>query len=893
MAVTQDHPIDKLLGEANPQHNRLVKLDTPLGPNWLLPLCVKGNARLGRDYDFAVDVVSSRGRDIKLNALLGKSVTLWLQQADGSYLPVNGYVHRFTRLGSDGALTYYQLRFSSWFYFLRLRRDMRDWQEMNGQQILADVFNEHPQAQGAYRFDFYGNPLPSYSNRVQWEYDWNFVHRSLEEAGVFAYFEHADDGKSHTAVFTDEVYFVPPLHGSEDVWFGRMHIGEEMDGFTQWTEQLQLESASLTTRNFDYQHPDWPRELAGITTDDVSLPTDGEVYDYTGAYAWSNTDQGNRQMQVRLEEMQSRIKRYNGVGGLRAAMPGRRFKLREHPVHDAEDPAQREFVLLAVDWYIRNNLPSIGRIPTFGESLESELTDATEGAKVRHADGSVGHFIVKVEAQRRRIPFRSPLEHKKPVMQLQSAVIAAPEGEESYTDSLNRVLVWFPWNRRRGSNERASCWVRAAHPDAGHNRGGIQPLRKGDEVLVGFMSGDCDRPVVISRLYGGHTQPVWHTNGLLSGLKSKEYGGSGYNQLVLDDATGQNRVHLYSTSADSHLHLGYLVEQTRNTRGSYLGLGFDLKSTAYGAIRAGKGLYVSTHPAVDAQPLSADQATDQLTRSEMLLESLASASTVAQAEPLDAAQAALKDIASATRYETTAPVGSGGRTGGGGTGNANGFARPILLAASPSGIGLSTHESAHISADKQVNLVSGESTYIGTGKSLIASAAEKISLFVQKAGMKLFAAKGKVEIAAQSDMLSLFADQDFKIVSNQGVVTVEAKKEIILKCGGSYIRITPDGIEDGTRGARTFKSASVSRQGPSSVAQHMNGLPTTAFNDPYVLRHKITGEVLANHPYEIVRADGTRITSVTDAMGRTMEQKSHDIESVTIRALRRGSESSQ
>jgi hypothetical protein len=119
------------------QRNRLLKLDTPLGEDWLLPLYAKGAARIGRDYEFIVDTISSHGEDIDLTALIGKPVTLWLQQTDGSYLPHHGYVHAFSRLGADGFLTMFQLRFSSWMHFLRLRRDMRDWQEQSGPMSLT------------------------------------------------------------------------------------------------------------------------------------------------------------------------------------------------------------------------------------------------------------------------------------------------------------------------------------------------------------------------------------------------------------------------------------------------------------------------------------------------------------------------------------------------------------------------------------------------------------------------------------------------------------------------------------------------------------------------------------------------------------------------------------
>ncbi|WP_175717673.1 type VI secretion system Vgr family protein [Burkholderia anthina] len=801
------------LGDA--QYNRLVKLDTPLGVDWLLPLYVKGAARLGRDYEFVIDAVSPRGSQIELSALLAKPVTLWIQQTDGSYMPIHGYVHRFSRLGADGPLTFYKLAFSSWLYFLRLRRDMRDWQEQNGEQILTDVFNEHPQARGAYRFDLH-KPLPPYSNRVQWEYDLNFIHRSLEEVGVFPYFEQADNGRSHTMVLTDDVYFVPQLKQSI-VEFGPTEISGELDGFAQWKEQLQIDSAELTSRSFDYKRPDLPRQVQGVTDVNGELPTDGEIYDYPGAYMWSDREQGERLARIRLEERKSRMKRFHGIGGLRCAMPGRRFELRGHPVHDAGSQPDREFVLLGVDWLICNNLPGLDEADQFPDGLAAEVAQAKAGATVRHADGSEGFFQVVVEAQPRNVPFRSPFEHKKPVMQLQNAIVAGPNGEEVYTDSLNRVKVWFHWNRRNGQDERASCWVRPTFLDAGSNRGGIQPLRKGDEVVVGFMEGDCDRPVIIARMYGGATQPVWHTNGLLSGQRSREYGGTGYNQLVMDDSTQQNRVHLYSSSYQSHLHLGYLIQQTDNTRGVFLGSGFDLKSDAYGAIRAAQGLFVSTHPTAPNQPLNVTAASEQLASAETVVDLTSQASSANQAESLQEGQDALKKFTDATHYSVSGGAGSGGRTGGGGTGNANGFSTPIMLMASPAGLGLSTQESAQVTANQQVNIVSGKSVHVAAGKSLITSVMEKISLFAQNAGIKLFAAKGKVEIQAKSDAMALTSQQDLTITSVDGRVVISADKEIWIGAGGSYIKITPDLIENGTTGRILEKGASWSKQGASSM----------------------------------------------------------------------------
>ncbi|HVW52075.1 MAG TPA: type VI secretion system Vgr family protein [Trinickia sp.] len=856
------------------QRNRLLKLDTPLGTDWLVPLQAKGSAQLGRDYEFIVDVASIRGSEIKLDALIGQPITLWLQKTDGAYLPYHGYVHAFSRLGTDGSLTYYQLRFSSWLHFLRLRRDMRDWQEQTGEQIIADVFDQHPQAQGAYRFDL-RQPMPQYSNRVQWEYDWNFVHRSLEEAGVFGRFEQAPDGKSHTLVLMDDAYLLPELE-PKTVEFRRTGLREEVDGLTQWKEQQAIQSATLKTRTFDYKRPDLPKEVTSAINAHEDIPAQGEVYDYTGAYTWGPRDRGEHQASVRTQAWQSQAKRYHGIGSLRSASPGYWFTLNGHPVHDRDAPQDREFAIIGTTWIIRNNLPGMDGVADFPESLRVEINHAAAasigGVAVRHPDGSEGFFQVEIEAQRRRTPFRSALEHRKPVMQLQTGIIAGPNDEEIYTDALNRVKVWFPWNRRNEGDEGASVWVRAAFPDAGSDRGGHYPLRKGDEVIIGFMEGDCDRPVILSRMHGGATPPTWHTHGLLSGYRSKEYAGSGFNQLVMDDATGQNRIHLYSTSADSHLHLGYLVDHTNNTRGAYLGSGFDLKSNAYGAIRAGQGLYVSTYAkGSGSQPLDVGESQSQLINAESVVEALSQASEQHQAESLKDGYEAMRAYTDATRKSVPGAVSGSGRTAGGGSGNANGFEQPVLLFGSPSGIGLSTQQSVHVSATDHVNFATGQSMHLAAGKSLLASVGEKLSLFVQNAGMKLFAAKGKIEVQAQSDNVELTAQKGVKIVSSTDTIEIAADQGIVLTSGGAYIKIAGGNIEIHGPGTVDVKGAQRLFNGPASMGYP---LPSARPDAPGQLElvHKYANEAaVKGGAFSVFDSNGSLLNKgALDASGKTI-----------------------
>jgi type VI secretion system secreted protein VgrG len=891
------------------QRERLLKLDTPLGPDALIPLRAQGWAKIGRDYRWTVDAVSIN-RDISLLSLMHQPVTLWLQQTTGrssesNYRPVHGFVHRISVLGSDGDLAVYQLEFSSALYFLGHTRNDHYWLEKNAREIVHDVFDRYPQLQGNVRMDIRKEPgVRSYCRQA--ESDLNFVHRILEDEGWYFYWEHASDGVGQTTlVIVDGLTALPK---GQPVAYYRGNTDDEVDGLTQWAARQTLQSVRYTNRSFDYMRPSYDFEATSklnATSYTVEqwrseqthpIPTAPmEVFDSL-PYGYPSSDAGFDRARLRTEAWDAQARRYSGIGGLRWIDAGSQFELGNHPRHKGGDAHDNAFVAIELRWHIENNVPIGLHHAGFPHSLQQAIADAKAAhgtrfvSKPHAADGQTGFFVVEVEAQPASVEYRSPFEHHKPVMQIEHAQAVAPQGEEAWADALNRIRVRYAWDRQTPQGAFVSSpLLLSMQADTGSGYGGVHVPRAGEWLAIGHWGGDCDRPFILGRLAGGATQPPWHTNVLFSGFRSRGFGNTGaYNALVHDDATNQGgtRITSYTGKSYSAFHQGHLIQQDGNTRGRYLGSGFMLHTDDYGAVRANRGLYISTHPSSYAsEQLGVDQLQDQLKRTGMMVESLSSASSTAQAEPLQATQDVLKSMTSATLHSTSGAA-SGGRTGGGGTGEANSFAAPLVAVAGPAGILLSTQDSTQITADKQISVVSGESTNIATGKSLIMAAAEKISLFVQQAGMKLFAAKGKVEVAAQSDEMTLYADQNMTLTSNQGRIVIEAKQELMFKCGGSYIRITADGIEDGTRGGRTFKSASFSRQGPSSVAEHMNSLPKAKFNDPYVLRNRITGEVLKNHPYEIVREDGTRITGMTNELGHVSEQKSENVESIMLRALR-------
>ncbi|MBB6590184.1 type VI secretion system tip protein VgrG [Ralstonia solanacearum] len=865
------------------QDGRLVKLDTPLGTDQLLPQRICGRSRIGRNYEFRIDAIHMLAA-FKPRDLMAQPVTLWIQQTDRTYAPHHGYVHAVHKLGSDGGAHAVQLTVSSWLHFLHYRHDARNWQDKTAEEILADVFNQHPRARGAFRF-MLRDPLPVRSFVQQYEDDWNFVHRLMEGEGLFFHFEQAEDGKSHTMVIVDSVHALPAAAPAQ-ARFCRSGVGDESDGFTHWEEAGELHSTQLTTRTSDYKSPTsaaWPKGTSIPTAGQSALPWEAEVYQYTGAYTFGQQAQGDRLSRIRVEQWESAAQRVRGVGGLRRLDAGSWFELIDHPERQSGDrPEDWQFVTIETVWGIENNLPVSCATRQMARSLKADIDAlrATHGGDVDtldacHADGSTGFFIVQIEAQRRSLAYRSPFEHHKPVMQIETATVVAGENEMVRTDELNRIKVRFHWDRLNGDTSRASCWVRTAFADAGGGRGAVHVPRPGEEVLIGWLGGDCDRPVAIGRVFNGANRPQWHSNGILSGLQSREYGGKGYNMLVMDDATGQPRMQLASSSTGAHLHLGYLIDQSGNMRGAFLGNGFDLKSQAYGAVRGGLGLYFSTHP-VTLQPMDARPASNQLANAARVMDSLSQSSVAHQAESLEPGRDTLKTFSDATEHSITGalPDGAtaGGLTAGGGTGQANAFSVPLMLLASPAGIGLSTQQSTHIASDAYTNLVSGRDTHIAAGRSLIASVAEKISLFVQNAGMKLFAAKGKVQVQAHADDVEVTAHKAVRLASVTDSVQVVAKQEILLTDGSAYIRIANGKIEIHAPGALDFKGAEHLFGGPARMsADHPafpKSMPTTPLALNTVASPVSASSLPAGMPYKLF-ADGALVKQgVIDASGQ-------------------------
>ncbi|MCM2130777.1 type VI secretion system Vgr family protein [Larsenimonas rhizosphaerae] len=854
-----DSLLDSLLEQFDitlSQSQRLLRLALP--GTALLPHRLVGEERVSTPFRYRLDCVAQQG-DIELTSLMAQPAQLSVLQADGSTRTRHALVEEAALLGEDGGVYYYQLTLVPWLAMLKLGRDSRLFQGRSAVDILTEVFDGHPIARGGYRFDL-RREYPPRSYCVQYrESDFNFISRLCEEEGLWYYFEHAGDGVSdddggdnsvafdgHRLVITDDVDTCPPV-SPQAIRFHRQAATETEDALNQWGAARRAQPTRVSVGTFDYKQPALTKRTGLDTLDEQGNLPASEVYDYAGEYYYHGFERGERLTENRLEAHESLARRFHGAGGARQLQAGHWFELTQHPLHDTGGEAERQFLLLGITTHAENALPVSAHLKRLPGSLQAEMDaarrahgldeDQDDNLEVldNYRSAGTGHFLVDIEAQRRSQPYRHPLTHRRPVLGgPQTATVVGPAGEEIHTDHLNRVRVQFHWDRQGQRNEQAGVWLRVAQPSAGGGWGGVFVPRVGQEVLVDFLEGDADRPLITGRIYNGEQTPDWHSNGLLSGIKSKTYRGSKYNELVFDDATDQERVRLNSEHSKSQLNLGYLIHQNGNHRGTFRGTGFELRTDAYGAIRANEGLYLSSWGQLGASgdQLDLSPARDQIQSAWNLSDTLSQSAADHNAEPFDTLEG-LKQAGDDAddRYGNSEQIADAdqnsarGASESGGRGESARMKAPWLHMASPAGITMSTPESTHLAQGRSLSVSTGEDMSIATGRSLIASISEKLSLFVYRAGIKLFAAKGKVEVQAQSDDMALTAQKDVKITSTEGRVQINAANGILLSSGGGYIRIEGGNVEIHGPGNIDVKGAQHVFDGPASMDMAMPELP--------------------------------------------------------------------
>ncbi len=851
------------------QQDRLLKLDTPLGQDVLVPQRAIGHSRIGRHFDFTLDVLSTRS-DLKLKTLIGQTVTLWMLQTDQSYLPWHGYVYTVRRLGAEGGLTSYQLSFASWMHFLKFRRDQRIWQDLSADAILKDVFAAHPQAGGRYEFAL-SKPLPARSYCTQYEDDWNFVHRLMEEEGLFGFWRQSSDGKSHKLTITDRLDTCEPL-ATQTVQFSRYGTDSEVDALVHWSGMRTLHSAVLATRTFDYKHPSplANPKATHIPTLSQALPESLEMYEYTGPYTYLDQARGDQLSKIRMEEWESGARRFYGVGGVRDIDAGRWFELVGHPEHDQDTRDRNLFAVIEANWAIRNNLPGAGHHGDLPGSLEGQLSAALESregqsaTRVTHVDGAEGVFLVAMEAQRKAVPFRSPLEHRRPVMQMQSATVVGPQDQPIHTDEFGRVKVQFHWDRIGQRDERSSCWMRVSHPWAGQGFGMIHVPRVSDEVVVSFLDGNPDRPIVTGRVSNGINTTQWKLpeNQSLSGLRSRELGGAQANQVVADDTPGKLQVQVSSDLAQSRLVVGYNTRiDGREGRGQARGTGWELATDAWGVLRANRGMLVTTETRSGTGAAAKDmgETVQRLAQAHDLHDTLANAAVQAQVQDAQDQGA----VATVLKQQNDELLGQGQAAGQ----DSDGFpelAKPHLVLASPAGIEASTPGAVHVAGGQHVALTSDAHVSVTSGSSLLATARNAIRFFAYKLGLRMVSYAGDIDIKALQKNLNLLAKLEITQSANR--ITIRATEEVMLHGGDSYISLKSGKI---TVGGSVYEvNAQMSNMPPKPMGVSPTGLPDVQANDQVFRVLSPTGKPLPGIDYQMSTASGGHVAS-TNAQGRS------------------------
>src|SRR5450830_1774944 len=390
--------------------------------------------------------------------------------------------------------------------------------------------------------------------------------------------------------------------------------------------------------------------------------------------------------------------------------------------------------------------------------------------------------------------------------------------------------------------------LRLAKPFAGANETGFHfPIIDGTEAAIAFMDGNPNKPY-IAHLHHNSRQPD-HITTENRWLSRNVIRTQSNNKLRMEDWKGQEHIKLATEHGKSQLNLGHLVDSQRKERGQ----GVELRTDNHAAIRGGKGVFINAdaQPGAQGQQLDMQEAITQLEAALELAQGLAETVKAAQAHAADHEQ-------QRQQLEDTFRQ----------------LKRAGILMSAPAGIALVSGGDLQLSAAHHVSATAGGNADISVMKKFTVAAGEAISLFAQKLGMKLFAAKGKVEIQAQSNDIALTADKNVMMTSVNGRLDISVKEEIILKAGGSYIRITPLGIEEGTLGDRTWKAASHRRQGPASLAQEMNGWKQAKFDEQFGVGWGFTQQVPPSQKINMALDNQGVVAGATDATGQTAIQKS-------------------
>ncbi|MET0068548.1 MAG: type VI secretion system tip protein TssI/VgrG [Candidatus Thiodiazotropha sp.] len=502
------------------QSNRQLQVKTPLGPDELLILKLEGREELGRPFEFTVDLLSDN-ESVSPDDLLGKKMTVEMDMVNTTKRYFDGYVSRFTQVGHMAFFAHYRATLRPWFWLLTQTSDCRIFQNKRVPDIVKEVFGENGFS------DFEERLSGSYR---EWEYcvqyretDFNFVSRLLEQEGIYYFFKHeagkhtlvlCDDYSSHSVLEAySEIPYLPPTEAGSSRFRDYIH---------SWRFSKSVRPGKYVHTDYDFKKPKSDL-LRNALQSRSHAYAEYEIYDYPGEYEVPSDGEGYAKH--RIQELQAGHEVLEGKGNARGVTTGGLFTMTEHPRGDQN----REYLITGASYSLH------------ADAFES-VAEIAQGPL----------YVCEFSCMDSKESFRTARTTPKPMVQgPQTAVVVGPAGEEIYTDEYGRVKLHFHWDRYDSRDENSSCWVRVAQVWAGKNWGAMHIPRIGQEVIVDFLEGDPDRPIVTGRVYNADQMPPYGlpANMTQSGIKSRSTkGGSGdnFNEIRFEDKKGSEQLYVHA-----------------------------------------------------------------------------------------------------------------------------------------------------------------------------------------------------------------------------------------------------------------------------------------------------------------------------------------------------------
>ena len=496
----------------------LFTLTTPLGADKLLLKGFKGSEGMSRLFRFELDLLSENNA-IDFTQIIGKSVTISLRLADGSMRYFNGIISRFGQSGSDNTFTSYSAEMVPWLWCLTRNADCRIFQEKTVPDILKEVF------QNLGFTDFSDKTQGSYDPEdycVQYrETSFNFVSRLMEDNGIFYFFKH-ELGK-HTLVFGDSASANSDCTGqSEFRFYIDATAAMDEDVVNGWEVEQELRTGKYSLTDYNFETPSTSLLVNTPTKDPVGGNSSYETYDYPGDY--EEKGEGDKRSKIRMEEEESVHLVVNGTSDARSMVTGYKFKLTDHYRKDMNTS------------YLLTDIQHAAGTTAYG-AVKEDLVE------------TYSNLFTCIPAS---VPFRPVRVTPSPTVSgPQTAVVVGPSGEEIYTDKYGRVKVQFFWDRVGKNDENSSCWIRVAQFWAGKQWGAIFTPRIGQEVVVDFLEGDPDRPLITGRVYNAdqtvpYALPANMTQSGILTRSSKGGAAANCNEIRFEDKKGSEEVFIHA-----------------------------------------------------------------------------------------------------------------------------------------------------------------------------------------------------------------------------------------------------------------------------------------------------------------------------------------------------------